>query len=180
MDFSFADPSDLQELLSLYRAAILRMNEQGIPQWDEIYPSAEVLQEDVSSGQMQIGRLDGQIAVAFLLEECTEEDYEPADWRYRETKFVVLHRLCVHPSFQGRGVARQAMDFLEQRVLERGIFAIRLDAFSRNPAALRLYEMRGYEKAGEIWYRKGLFYLYEKQLSSNSKTEETRCFCEPV
>ena len=173
MDFSFAESADLPELFSLYRAAILRMDEQGVPQWDEIYPSFEVLQEDVSSGQMQIGRLDAQIAVAFLLEECFEGDYEPADWRYREPKFVVLHRLCVHPAFQGRGVARQAMDFLERMVLERGIYAIRLDAFSRNPTALKLYESRGYEKAGEIWYRKGLFYLYEKQLRANETPQGT-------
>ena len=68
MDFSYAISDDLPELIALYRAAIARMDEQGIPQWDEIYPSAEILQEDVSSGQMQIGRLNGKIAVAFLLE----------------------------------------------------------------------------------------------------------------
>jgi ribosomal protein S18 acetylase RimI-like enzyme len=164
MDFSYARSGDLPELLALYRAAIARMDEQNIPQWDEIYPSAEVLQADVSSGQMQVGHLNGKIAVAFLLEECSEEDYEDADWRYRDSRFIVLHRLCVHPAFQGQGVARRTMDFLEQAVLDRGLSAIRLDAFSLNPTALKLYESRGYEKAGEIQFRKGLFYLYEKRL----------------
>jgi len=168
MDFSYAILEDLPELIALYRAAIARMDEQDIPQWDEIYPSVEVLQEDVSSGQMQIGRVNGRIAVAFLLEECSDEDYEEADWRYQDTRFIVLHRLCVHPAFQGQGVARQTMDFLEQAVLERGLRAIRLDAFSLNPAALKLYESRGYEKAGEIRFRKGLFYLYEKRLTPGS------------
>ena len=77
---------------------------------------------------------------------------------------MVLHRLCVHPDFQGQGVARQAMDYLENEVRARGIQTIRLDAFSQNPTALHLYESRGYQKAGEISYRKGLFYLYEKKL----------------
>ena len=49
MDFSYAVSNDLPELIALYRAAIARMDEQNIPQWDEIYPSAEILQEDVSS-----------------------------------------------------------------------------------------------------------------------------------
>ena len=168
MDFSYARSDDFSELLALYRAAIARMDEQNIPQWDEIYPSAEILQEDVTSGQMQIGRLNGKIAVAFLLEECSEEDYEEADWRYRDPRFIVLHRLCVHPAFQGQGIARQTMDYLEQAVLDRGLYAIRLDAFSLNPSALKLYESRGYEKAGEIRFRKGLFYLYEKRLGLNS------------
>ena len=60
------------------------------------------------------------------------------------------------------------MDFLEQSVLDRGLRAIRLDAFSLNPAALKLYESRGYERAGEIQFRKGLFYLYEKRLTPDS------------
>ena len=172
MDFSYAILEDLPELITLYRAAIARMDEQNIPQWDEIYPSIEVLQADVSSGHMQIGRVNGKIAVAFLLEECSEEDYEAADWRYRDPRFIVLHRLCVHPAFQGQGVARQAMDFLEQSVLDSGLSAVRLDAFSLNPAALKLYESRGYEKAGEIQFRKGLFYLYEKRLQPNSDLHE--------
>ena len=164
MEFSFASQRNLPELLALYRAAIDRMDAQGILQWDEIYPSDDILEKDVASGLMQIGRCNGQIAVAFLLEECADGEYEPAAWRYSEPRFIVLHRLCVHPTFQGQGVARQTMDYLEQSVQARGIRTIRLDAFSLNPAALKLYESRGYEKAGEIYYRKGLFYLYEKLL----------------
>jgi ribosomal protein S18 acetylase RimI-like enzyme len=114
---------------------------------------------------MQTGRIGDRIAVAFVLEECCAGDYEPAAWRYDEPRFVVLHRLCVHPDFQGQRVAQTAMDTLEAEVLSRGMRAIRLDAFSQNPVALHLYESRGYQKAGEIVYRKGLFYLYEKQLS---------------
>ncbi|NLI54465.1 MAG: N-acetyltransferase [Clostridiales bacterium] len=165
MDFSTARRCDLPELIALYRAAIQSMDAQGIPQWDEIYPDRRVIAEDISRGEMEVGRVGETIAVAFSLELCGEGDYEPANWRYPAPRFVVLHRLCVHPAFQGRGIAKEAMDHIEQSVLTRGIHAIRLDAFSRNPAALRLYESRGYEKAGTIQYRKGLFYLYEKRLS---------------
>jgi len=164
MEFSPATHKDLPELMQLYRAATLQMDAQGIPQWDEIYPDQLVIGEDIARGEMTLGMIDGHIAVAFMLESCAEGDYERAQWRYLEPRFVVLHRLCVHPDFQGRGVARKTMDYLEREVLARGICTIRLDAFSQNPAALHLYESRGYEKAGEIRYRKGLFYLYEKKL----------------
>lgn len=164
MEFSYASISDIPELMALFQAATRSMDEQGIYQWDEIYPDRQILLEDIEQGIMEIGLLTDQIAVAFALEECAEGDYEEADWRYPAERIVVLHRLCVHPAFQGQGIARGAMDHLEQRVRERGISTIRLDAFSKNPTALKLYESRGYEKAGEIVYRKGLFYLYEKKL----------------
>lgn len=164
MEFSHACRNDLPSLMNLYRAATQHMNALGILQWDEIYPDKQTVGEDIARGEMIVGRVDGKIAVAFSLQTCAEGDYEPADWRYLEPRFVVLHRLCVQPEFQGRGIAREAMDYLEQMVQQRGIYAIRLDAFSCNPVALRLYESRGFEKAGEIQYRKGLFYLYEKSL----------------
>lgn len=164
MEYTTAQRTDLPELMSLFRAATRLMDEQGIHQWDELYPDEPVIGEDIASKAMTLGKINGRIAVAFMLDFCKEGDYETADWRYREPEFVVLHRLCVHPEFQGKGVASAAMDYLEHEVLARGVHAIRLDAFSQNPAALHLYEARGYEKAGEIRYRKGMFHLYEKQL----------------
>ena len=165
MEFRKAQMCDLTEVMALFRAATLAMRAVGIDQWDEIYPSADVVREDIGRAQMHIGLESGKIAVVFVLEPCHEGEYEPASWRYVEPEFTVLHRLCVHPDFQGQGIARQAMDYLEQAVLKSGISAIRLDAFPQNPAAIRLYESRGYVKAGEVTFRKGLFYLYEKQLS---------------
>ncbi len=47
---------------------------------------------------------------------------------------------------------------------DRGIESVRLDAFSLNPYALRMYEGLGYKKVGEANWRKGLFYLFEKNL----------------
>ena len=165
MEFFHAIQSNLPELLALYVAATKQMDEQGIPQWDEIYPDKSVLLEDIELGRMYVGKKDGRIAVAFALEQCQDGDYEEAAWKYEAPSIVVLHRLCVHPAFQGQGVARAAMDYLEQLVLSRGINVIRLDAFPQNPAAITLYESRGYVKAGEITYRKGLFFLYEKKLT---------------
>ena len=164
MNFSTAQAEDLAEILLLFRAATTRMDAHGVYQWDEIYPDEGILSEDIARGNMTIGKIDGRIAVAFMLDFCEDSDYETAAWRYCAQDIVVLHRLCVHPDFQGQGVARQAMDYLENEVRARGVQTIRLDAFSQNPAALHLYESRGYQKAGEISYRKGLFYLYEKKL----------------
>lgn len=164
MEFIRATMQDVSELVSLYRAATRHMDEHGIHQWDEFYPTEVFIREDIERDQLWICRIEGRIAVAYALEECGADDYETADWRYDEAVFVVLHRLCVHPDFQGQRLSQRAMEALEAETRSRGIRAIRLDVFPQNPAALHLYESRGFVKAGEIVYRKGLFYLYEKQL----------------
>ena len=58
------------------------------------------------------------------------------------------------------------MDFIEKVLMEKGIEAIRLDVFSKNPYALKLYEQCGFRKTGEANWRKGKFYLMEKYLKS--------------
>lgn len=168
MEFSIAARRDLPEVQSLYRAAIARMREQGIDQWDAIYPAADVLEADVTSGEMEVGRLEGAIRVAFSLSERCDAEYTLCAWRYPEARCCVLHRLCVHPEAQGRGVAGETMAHIESALLLRGYETLRLDAFSQNPYALRLYENLGYERVGEVRFRKGLFYFYEKWLNPNS------------
>ena len=140
------------------------MDALGIPQWDEIYPSRDVLSEDLERGELYVGLLGGAIACSFTLSPRCDPEYASGDWQYPALSFSVIHRLCVHPSFQNRRVAAQAMRFIEDTLRSSGIQAVRLDAFSLNPYALRLYERLGYRKAGEANFRKGLFYLFEKKL----------------
>jgi hypothetical protein len=56
------------------------------------------------------------------------------------------------------------MIMIEELLRKEGIQSIRLDAFSLNPYALKMYGALGYQKVGETNWRKGLFYLLEKKL----------------
>jgi len=73
---------------------------------------------------------------------------------------------CGRLPFDGTpdGIARQLMQFAENRASELDFGAIRLDAFIANPAALRLYASLGYQVAGTVMFRKGLFQCFEKAL----------------
>ena len=57
------------------------------------------------------------------------------------------------------------MQLIEDILRTRGIETIRLDAFSLNPIALKMYEKLGYQRVGEVTWRKGLFYLFEKKIA---------------
>ena len=157
---------DLPEVFRLFAAAIRHMDEQGIFQWDEVYPNKAVLRRDILRRELFVGLLEGRIACAFALSRRCDAEYALGAWRYPNAPFMVIHRLCVHPAFQNRRVAARAMAYIERRLYKKGVRAVRLDAFSRNPYALRLYERLGYERTGEVRFRKGLFYLYEKSLAA--------------
>lgn len=164
MDFKKATESDIEEICSLVKNAIAVMDQDGIPQWDEIYPTKEDFLNDIRAQSLYKGIIDGQIAVIYALNKFQDEAYFSADWTYRGEDFCIIHRLCVNPEFQNRGVAKNTLAYIEQQLREAGIKAIRLDVFTLNPYALRLYEKADYHQTGTAEWRKGKFLLMEKEL----------------
>ena len=61
-------------------------------------------------------------------------------------------------------MAADLVGFAEERARELGFRTLRLDAFTENPAAVRLYDRLGYRRAGFVRLRKGLFHVFEKAL----------------
>lgn len=164
VSYRMAKPEDLVEIGQLIQAAVCRMEENNIYQWDEIYPTNEDFAEDLQQKNLYVGICEDRIAVVFVLNQLFDEEYKNGTWRYPEKSFYILHRLCVHPDFQNKGVAKETMVYIEAFLREKKVEAIRLDAYSQNPFALRLYEKAGYHKVGHADWRKGRFFLMEKYL----------------
>ncbi len=164
LSFKKAAVSELEDIFDIYRAAIANMNANGIPQWDELYPTKEIIGEDIERGEHYIGLSQGSIVSAFTLNTDCDSQYDSAAWCLKDKPFTVIHRLCVSPELQNCGIGRETMLQIERLAHSEGLASIRLDAFSQNPYALRLYEGLGYRRTGTAIFRKGLFFLYEKIL----------------
>ena len=93
-----------------------------------------------------------------------ETDEEYANGNFEDDNYAVVHRLCVDPEYQNQKIGYRTMMMIESLLKEQGISSIRLDAFSKNPFSLKMYEKLGYKNIGSAQWRKGLFYLYEKKL----------------
>lgn len=153
---------DLPDICTIFEKATRVMNDNRIHQWDNLYPNQEIIREDILNSQMYLGVIENQIASVFVLNQQSEAEYENGNWKYKDSAYKVVHRLCVDPTFQKMGVGTKTMQIIENLQKNEGTAAIRLDAFSLNPYALRMYEKLGYIKVGEVNWRTGLFYLYEK------------------
>lgn len=164
IEYRIAGLEDLKEICELVQNAINTMIQQNILQWDEIYPNEEVLRQDIEKKQLYVGISDRQIAVIYVINQECEDEYKNGKWKYVDKSFCIIHRLCVNPIFQNKGIGRSTMQHIEKEVLSRGIQAIRLDAFTGNPFALKLYDNLGYSRVGHADWRKGKFYLMEKYL----------------
>jgi ribosomal protein S18 acetylase RimI-like enzyme len=139
---------------------------RGIHQWDDVYPARDVIAADVARGALFVledehGRCVGSVA----LDETQSEEYQSLTWTSPEPALVV-HRLCVDPAEQGKGLARRLMDFAESLAVERGYASIRLDAYTGNPRSVQLYRRRGYREVGQVFFpRRALpFWCFELPL----------------
>ena len=154
---------DIDVLLKLVQNVIHHMRNQGIDQWDEFYPDKEILEKDIYN-QQAFGYYEDNALCAYLtLNEEFDEEYLKVNWK-TTGKPLIIHRLFIQAEKQGKGIAKKLIDFAEAYAKEHQYQSLRLDAFSKNPGALHLYESRGYIKAGEVQFRKGTFYCYEKNI----------------
>jgi GNAT superfamily N-acetyltransferase len=162
-----AHPDDLPRVGELLRDCVQKMRADGIDQWDDVYPTAATVESDLAGGTLYVASAEGRpVAGAFTIDERQEPEYAAVAWSIRAPRVAVVHRLMVHPVCQGRGLGPHLMRFAELRARQLGYGALRLDAFTRNPRSLRLYERLGYRDAGPVTFRKGLFRCLEKDLAA--------------
>lgn len=156
--------ADLPDIETLVAEAVAQMEAHGIHQWDDLYPVREDFQKDIAEKNLYVGHVNGDLVVVYALNRECDAEYENGQWKDASKPFCVLHRLCVSPGYQNQGVAGKTMAHLEQEAKADGTAAIRLDVFTENPYALKLYQHCGYEKTGRANWRKGAFDLMEKYL----------------
>lgn len=162
---SLGELHEIDEIIALTKACGLHMRENGIDQWDENYPDRASIQKDLDTKTLFAFREDDTILGIVVLNENQDEEYSEIKWSTSEDdRNIVVHRLAVHPSHQGKGIARKIMDFAEDFAKEKEYDAIRLDTFSQNSRNQRFYTNRGYTDLGPVYlkYKKEHpYYCYE-------------------
>ena len=155
---------EIPEILELTRACGKDMISRGIYQWNELYPSRTVLENDVARGELYLLEdASGLLGIIALTPEMDKE-YESVSWLTPNQGNLYVHRLAIDPSYQGLGYAQQLMTFAESFARDENYASIRLDTFSQNPRNQRFYEQRGYSRLGNVYFPKQSeypFYCYE-------------------
>ena len=157
MELVKATESDLEELLALYQRAAYRMEAEGLHQWHwGVYPTEELIREDVRKGLMYIQRMENVLegAVSLVDPDDLEEEYNAVEWTGGLTPGY-FHRLVVDPQIQGAGVAGGILDDLLQMIRRAGCDCVRCDTAMNNRRAMRLYEKMGFRSCGYIDWGNG-------------------------
>ena len=163
-----AQKEEIPQILALTQACAQDMISRGIYQWNAHYPSKEAFELDLKRQELYLLFQDEILAGTITISTRKDAEYEEIDWLTKDGKQYYIHRLAVHPEFQGQGLARSLMDFAEGLARVNNVESIRLDTFSQNHRNQKFYEARGYKRLGNIYFPKQSehpFYCYELPLN---------------
>lgn len=160
---------DVAEIYALTKSCAKHLIENGIFQWNEQYPSSEVLNKDIELQQLYKLEIDNRIVGIIVLTEIEDVEYKNVEWLTENGNNLYIHRLAVHPNFQGKGYAKQLMDFAENYATENDFNSVRLDTFSQNSRNIKFYKNRNYKQLESIYFPKQStfpFYCFELVLNA--------------
>jgi ribosomal protein S18 acetylase RimI-like enzyme len=158
---------DIEALLAITKACAKHMTDNNIFQWNENYPNKSAFITDVQRKELYVLFDVSQIVGCVVISTFMDEEYKTIQWLSPDDTSVYIHRLAVHPEVQGKGYARQLMEFAENYAIENNYRSIRLDTFSKNKRNQKFYELRNYKKLENIYFPKQSvypFYCYERLL----------------
>jgi len=159
-----ASTEDIGAIMTLTQTCAQHMIAKGIFQWNAHYPPRSAFEKDANRKELYVLELEEVLAGCVVLSTLKDEEYQPIQWLSKAENNLYIHRLAIHPNFQGQGYAQQLMAYAETYAREHRFGSIRLDTFSQNKRNQRFYEQRGYQRLGNIFFPKQSahpFYCYE-------------------
>ncbi|KQL53960.1 GNAT family acetyltransferase [Heyndrickxia shackletonii] len=156
---------DVPAIMKMVRETVEIMREEHNDQWDEAYPTATIFETDVQNGTLFVLEDEGNVIGSITVDQNQPVEYKLIPWRKEGSSFI-FHRLVVNPHSRGKGEATKLIKFAEQYAIDNQIPYMRIDTYSLNKKAQKLFEKNGYIKVGEMPYhgKTRPYFCYDKFL----------------
>ena len=166
--FRKGEERDLERIMVLVADAQNWFREQGIDQWQDGYPTSEIISDDILGGENYVVELNDVVIATFVASFAGEPTYSVIKGRgwLNEKPYAVVHRIAVADECRRKGIAKEILHFTEEQCAERGIENIRIDTHCDNKAMRSLLKKLGYAHCGRITLTSGAFReAYHKQIA---------------
>ena len=108
MEIRLAFPNEVDAIMQVIERAKKCLAEAGSTQWQNGYPDADTIIEDIISGQAYVALEEGELLAYAAVTKSPEKAYEAiydGNWEGNEAEYLVFHRIAVASDVQGQGVA---------------------------------------------------------------------------
>lgn len=165
MKIRLSQPDDLNPLMDIFREARRTIAALGIDQWQNGYPSEQVILEDIDCRRSYVVEIDGAVRGTFVLVDHEPTYSEIHEGQWLGTDYLAIHRVAVALSCRGGGISDAIIRFAEHHAKERGKDSLRIDTHRGNIPMRKMLGKQGLLYRGVIYLRDGAPRVaYEKNL----------------
>lgn len=162
--------SDINNLLEIFDEARKTIATLGIDQWQNGYPSFEVVNEDISLSRSYAVEIDECVCGTFVLIDDGEPTYNEifeGEWLGNED-YIAIHRVAISVKNRGSGISTAIINYASDYAKSLGRTSLRIDTHSGNKVMRRMLEKHGFIHCGTIYLENGdPRVAYEKVLLTN-------------
>lgn len=171
-----AAQEDIPGMAAVAEQASALLHRFHVDQWQDGYPSARHLQEDVDRSECYVITHGTELAGFFVLSAHPEASYNAitdGKWSCDEP-YTVLHRCAVAERFRGSGVSDRIITEAKRLTLSLGRWWLRADTHKKNKAMQALLRRHGFQYRGNVMVVVGEGHdprrmAYEKRLKAPSQ-----------
>ena len=150
MEIRLAFPNEVDAVMKVIEDARKTLAKSGSDQWQNGYPNADIIIDDIISGQAYVALEEGELLAYAAVTKSPEKAYEAiyeGDWQDGDSEYLVFHRIAVAADVQGQGIAQT---FLEGLIEGFDYLDFRSDTHAENKAMQHIFEKLGFKKVGKV------------------------------
>lgn len=157
MNIRKATESDLEALMPIFEEARGTIAALGIDQWQDGYPSREIIHEDVVRERSYLAEEDGTVCGSFAMLSDGEPVYDTihdGHWMTGDgcRDYIAIHRVAVSVRCRGKGVSGQIISYVAKYAQTLGRRSLRIDTHEGNIVMRRMLEKNGFSHCGTVVY----------------------------
>ena len=106
MEIRLAFPNEVDAIMQVIEGAKKCLAEAGSTQWQNGYPDADTIIEDIISGQAYVALEEGELLAYAAVTKSPEKLMKPfydGNWEGRESEYLVFHVSQLPSDVQGQG-----------------------------------------------------------------------------
>ena len=148
--------NDVAQIMVIINDAKTYLASQNIDQWQNGYPNAEQVENDIEKGESFVVVNDDDTIMATsmftLRKEPTYKEILEGNWLISEDEvYGVVHRMAIKKEYRKLGLATFLFDEFHQQLKDQNIKSLKIDTHENNVGMQSLIKKLGYKYCGIIY-----------------------------
>ena len=148
------DEKDIPSVMNIIDEAKAYFKENGIPQWQDGYPNADTILDDIRKGYSYVLEENNQIIGIAAIITTADPDYGFIEGKWlNDEPYIVIHRIALKPEKKGKNYASLLLEYAGDLAASRGLQNLRIDTHERNLSMRRFLKKNGFTECGTVYIR---------------------------